>query len=78
MKKGFMNKKCTEMTGWEVLKFTGILTVALMALVYIPMSIVMFWSNITEWFSKLWAKIQSKFCWRKENWVNDKEEDEEL
>lgn len=75
MKKGFMNKKAMDMTGWEVLKFTGILSIAMMAMIYIPMGIVTFWSSIEDWFSDRLTWIQQKL---NRNKTASFEEDEEL
>ncbi len=48
----FMNKKGTEMTGFELMKFTMILSTALIAVMYGIIAIIMKWSDMVDWFNQ--------------------------
>lgn len=75
MKKGFMNKKAMDMTGLDLIKFTGWLTVILTVL-WIPMYWMIFkLDEIIDVFESIRAKINSKLRFLYWTWTKHKPEE---
>lgn len=72
--KKFMNKKCTDMTVGETMKFTVILTVALSAVTYGMMIIVFKIDDIMSAFGEFRDKISDSMAGYKGKRVMDEED----
>lgn len=74
MKKTFWNKKASEMTAGETMKFVVWLMVGMYAVVYGFLGIVLFWAKIYDFFKNLKGKICRKF-FPKSPWYEREEEE---